>query len=288
MLDHPIIDVSLGLIFFYVVLSLVASAVQEWIASLLALRSTNLQSGVKNLIGDAYAKKVYEHPLINNLAKKNKLPSYIAPETLSAVLLEVIAKEQNTKSYVAHTVAESRALLDKIAAEHPLKDILGPLIDGGEHAANTLKDRLADWFDEGMTRVSGWYKRRAKWIILTIAFGVALATNASSIHMAEELWRNDALRAQIAAQAEIAASEVDIPALKGKLKNVEGNLQGLETFPIGWSGLPEGWLDWVKTVIGWLITAAAVSLGAPFWFDLLGKIANLRGSGGKAQAKRAS
>ena len=31
MLDHPIIDVTLGLVFFYVVLSLVASAVQEWI-----------------------------------------------------------------------------------------------------------------------------------------------------------------------------------------------------------------------------------------------------------------
>ena len=29
MLDHPIIDVALGLIFFYVILSLIASAVQK-------------------------------------------------------------------------------------------------------------------------------------------------------------------------------------------------------------------------------------------------------------------
>ena len=70
MFDHPIIDVGLGLIFFYVVISLVASAVQEWIASLFALRSKNLHAGVRNLIGDAYAKKVYEHPLINNLSKE--------------------------------------------------------------------------------------------------------------------------------------------------------------------------------------------------------------------------
>ena len=55
MLDHPIIDVSLGLIFIYVSLSLVASAVQEWIASLLGLRSKNLWAGVKNLVGDEYA-----------------------------------------------------------------------------------------------------------------------------------------------------------------------------------------------------------------------------------------
>ena len=28
------------------------------------------------------------------------------------------------------------------------------------------------------------------------------------------------------------------------------------------------------------MTIAAVSLGAPFWFDLLGKVAHLRGAGG--------
>jgi hypothetical protein len=32
-------------------------------------------------------------------------------------------------------------------------------------------------------------------------------------------------------------------------------------------------------VAGWLITVAAVSLGAPFWFDLLSRLARLRGSG---------
>ncbi len=70
MFEHPILDVGLGLIFFYVILSLVASAVQEWIASLLALRSKNLQSGIRNMIGKEYADKVYAHPLIKNLAKR--------------------------------------------------------------------------------------------------------------------------------------------------------------------------------------------------------------------------
>ena len=101
MLDHPAIDIALGIILFYVILSLVASAVQEWIASLLGLRSKNLNAGIKRLIGDQYARKVYDHPLIKNLAKENKLPSYIAPETLSTVLLELIAKDNASKSYVA-------------------------------------------------------------------------------------------------------------------------------------------------------------------------------------------
>ena len=64
------------------------------------------------------------------------------------------------------------------------------------------------------------------------------------------------------------------------------HLKSLESFPIGWGEIKGGWLDWLKRVFGWLITTAAVSLGAPFWFDLLGKVANLRGAGGQAQREK--
>jgi hypothetical protein len=36
-----------------------------------------------------------------------------------------------------------------------------------------------------------------------------------------------------------------------------------------------GW----ETLLGWLITALAITLGAPFWFDLLSKLIDLRGAG---------
>ena len=36
---------------------------------------------------------------------------------------------------------------------------------------------------------------------------------------------------------------------------------------------------WYGKAIGLLITAIAVSLGAPFWFDVLGKIGSLRAAG---------
>lgn len=65
----------------------------------------------------------------------------------------------------------------------------------------------------------------------------------------------------------------------------------LESFPLGWEGenslgrdggLP-GWgvRDWVTHMLGWLFTAAAVSLVAPFWFDLLSRVAKLRGTWGR-------
>ena len=273
MLDHPIIDVALGLIFFYVILSLIASAVQEWIASLWKLRSKNLRAGIGNLLGEEYAQKVYDHPLIKNLAKPNKLPSYIAPETISTVLLRVIAQENGEESFVTRTAADARQATGKIKEGNPLKEVLNALIDNSEEHANSLNSSLAGWFDEGMDRVAGWYKRQVKVLIFIIAGVVTIGTNASTIHMGEELWRNDALRASIAAQAQVVAAEQNTAALEKE------TLQALESFPIGWDRRPEDMSGWPKLILGWFMTIAAVSLGAPFWFDLLGKVANLRGSG---------
>ena len=64
MLDSPMIDVAIGLVFFYVTLSLLCSSIQEIIASVLGLRSRNLRRGIRNLVGNEYAQALYDHPLI--------------------------------------------------------------------------------------------------------------------------------------------------------------------------------------------------------------------------------
>jgi hypothetical protein len=298
MFEHPVIDVALGLIFFYVTLSLVASAAQEWVASFFGLRSTNLEEGIKRLVGDKYAKAVYAHPLIKNLSRKDTLPSYIAPETLSTVVLEVLAKNEDGKSFVSLKADEVRDLIAKLPQgaggdvadkkdDDDLAAVLTALVTDGEKAAVELQENLASWFDEGMTRISGWYKRKVKAIIFGISAVVVILTNASTIHVAEALWTNEALRTEIAAQATVAAGKEGVTELEGN------NLDSLKSFPIGWkepsfsaniAAFFTG-TEWFKSMIGWLITIAAMSLGAPFWFDLLGKVANLKGTGGKASEK---
>ena len=43
-----------------------------------------------------------------------------------------------------------------------------------------------------------------------------------------------------------------------------------------------GW-DWLLSIFGWIITAFAITLGAPFWFDMLKKVIRIRGSGVKPE-----
>ena len=43
-------------------------------------------------------------------------------------------------------------------------------------------------------------------------------------------------------------------------------------------------VDYLLLALGWLLTALALSLGAAFWFDVLSKALQVRGSGPKVSA----
>jgi hypothetical protein len=51
--------------------------------------------------------------------------------------------------------------------------------------------------------------------------------------------------------------------------------------PLLWCGSNAGWsaLGFLGMLFGWMITAAAVSLGAPFWFDILKRFVSIRSAG---------
>lgn len=147
-----------------------------------------------------------------------------------------------------------------------------------------LRTEIAAWFDDGMNRVSGWYRRQTQWIIFAIGAGVTLFANASTVHdVAGDLWHADMLRYSVAQEA------VSMASTTPSSDSLEVSDALLASFPVGWGdedpfGVREGvpdwsWGTWLAHLMGWILTAAAVSLGAPFWFDLLGRVAKLRGTG---------
>ncbi len=268
-MDSPIVDVALGLVFFYVTLSLVCSSIQEIIASLFGLRSRNLKKGIENLIGSEYAKAMYDHPLIKGLRKPKRLPSYIKPDIFSTALIDMISRDKTVENAIDTAAEDVRALIAKIDANNPTRELLISLVDKANPTVEDLRERLADWFDAGMDRVAGWYKRQVKYCLIVVAALVTVAVNADSIRMVEQLWQDDALRAAVASAAEQAATNGDLAAVDERT--------ALRAFPIGYPSSFPGIT--LQTFLGWLLTIAAISLGAPFWFDLLSKISHLRASG---------
>jgi hypothetical protein len=71
------------------------------------------------------------------------------------------------------------------------------------------------------------------------------------------------------------------PAFGSAVDAINANIAALPV-PIGWHADDNPKVNpiWYK-VIGLFITAVAAALGAPFWFDALSKLANLRSAGPK-------
>ena len=118
-----------------------------------------------------------------------------------------------------------------------------------------------------MARVSGAYKRSAMMISLMLSLLLAVVFNIDSIHLFRALWQHPSLAAQLSAAPEAL--------------NV-GAIEALWRLPIGWQHFPPR-LDsqFALSVGGWFLTASTALFGAPFWFDLMKKTVQVRGTGAK-------
>lgn len=290
MFGFDILDVAIGMVFIFLSLSLLCSGLQEVLAKILNLRSENLKEGIDNLLSDPNVQdlsaKLYAHPLIKKLGRRDAAPSYIPAREFSLALVDVLktgaAPEDGDSPFKA--VAGSISNLP----DGELKTALSALVDDAEGSIGDVRKNLEDWFDDSMDRVSGWYKRSAQKVLMILALILTVGLNVDSIEVAKKLWQDPALRDVIVAEAKKADGEIEVT-----LENTRKRLADTG-ISIGWRDqFGDPWKDagfWGKvglallTVLGWIITAFAVSLGAPFWFDGLGKLMSLRGSGKRPQS----
>lgn len=269
MFGSAILEVAIGLIFVYLVLGTIASHINELIAGYFGWRAQDLAQGIRTLLADpALADKVLKHPLINGLRPDPKRdPSYIPAQIFALALFDTLVPERKG----APDLAALRTGAAGLSAKGPAGPALVGIIDA---AGDVQKARtgVEDWFNAAMDRVSGVYKRRIQWVTLAVAFGITLIIGADSIAIATTLSQEQGVRAALTGAAQTAAPS-----------GLEDAVNTLSQFglPLGWLVLPQTIFGWFLKSLGLLITAAAVSLGAPFWFDLLNRITNTRSSGPK-------
>lgn len=139
------------------------------------------------------------------------------------------------------------------------------------------------YFNDTMARASGWYKRKVQWVLLILAVALAAGLNVNTVQIAARLWKEPALRSAVASQATVAVTNPQGQKAPVTAQEAANKIDAVKqlNLPVGWGKVnrPSGFNGWVGAIAGWLITIAAISLGAPFWFDLLSKLARLRGSG---------
>lgn len=296
MLGSSILEVAIGLAFVYLLLSLVCSAVQEGLESWLKCRASDLEKGISGLLGNAdLVADFYQHPLIFGLFQGDyrpgrnwgttNLPTYVPASSFSTVLLDLVARGRATGegmqagSAAPITVDGVRAALEmNTTIPAGVRRVLGLALDSSQGDLARAQANLEAWFDSSMDRVSGWYKRRTQWILLALGFIFTVGMNINTVTIASVLYGNEGLRASVVAQAEAAGKGTSMNSTEASRQL--GQL-ATQSFSIGWEHF-QICMDWQGVALflgmlpGWLLTAFAISFGAPFWFDMLNKLITIR------------
>ena len=103
MFGSSILDVAIGMVLVYLILSLVVTSLNEMVASFLKLRAENLADGIRELLGDGKgqpgvkvdASAFFKHPIIDSLSKgPDGKPSYIPSRTFALAVLDLVTPAQ--------------------------------------------------------------------------------------------------------------------------------------------------------------------------------------------------
>lgn len=164
-----------------------------------------------------------------------------------------------------------------------------------QSAIDIFQQELEETFNQSMERAAGVYKRNAKGVSLLIGLLMAVIANADVFHIVNRLSKDSAVRIAIVnnagqlVQNNHVNSSVDLASVKKPTQDVLAEI----TLPIGWTATNlKQQIDWYPSkpgnfslwrlltmICGWFVSGVAISMGALFWFEVLGKVVNVRNTG---------
>lgn len=269
-------------------------------------------------LGDtSLVKKLYDHHLIRSHAEGGEKPSYIPADTFATALLDILVSgdEAKTIESVRGSVKELpeelplRSALLSILSE--VGDDLDAFREGLKKWYNNSMDRVSAFYKK--------HTQIAVLVIAALTAGLTNADTLqmgerlsrddvlrqAAVQQAISVAKSDSLFLSAAGSSRAGAmvsSETNTSA--SPRPSTPPDSASLEEL-VGWTqeyvssytalGLPIGWGNadlpaedsslwtsgryWASKLIGLLLTTLAISLGAPFWFDVLKKVSMIRSSG---------
>ena len=343
MFGSVVLDVAIGMGFVYLLLSLIASVVQEMLAAFMQLRAANLEKGIRSLFsGDSLSAErelvdsIYDHGLVRGLysdprtdskkvdsrfrrmmdsvrllarrligispdkpltiaANPLLLPSYIPSRTFALALIDILNTKKEQGEQAMSSITKALAEANNKAAQALLTlaiDAKGDIV--------AFQRNVEQWYNDAMDRVSGWYKRYTQRVLIVLGLLLAIVFNVNSVRVARTFWLDRDARQTMVDAAGKYANEHPTPSDAGKddARKLRDRLQSdVDVFnqvttsallPLGWKhpwhfyedyfrvAPKDAFFSAVTLLAGWVMTALAISFGAPFWFDTLNKFMVVR------------
>ncbi len=236
-----LLDVAIGIVFIFLLLSLICSAFSEMLEAWLKNRATDLERGIRELLADpngtGLVHEFYNHPLIRSLfegsynpakvrkwMRRTNLPSYIPARNFALALMDtVLNATSNIRSGATgattdigapgaalapadgavplNTLKPLRAAIFTIGNTQ-IEQAMMTLVDAADDDAGKARENIEAWFNSSMDRVAGWYKRRTQVRLFFLGLVIAIVLNADSIAIIRSLALDPTLRNIVVAAAQ--------------------------------------------------------------------------------------
>ena len=190
---------------------------------------------------------------------------------------------------------ESRVKLKDIAAaakifapeqQKAVLDSLGSFGATVERATTQAYDRFQRWFGSGQDRAEQWFQIHVRMVTIVAAVAVSIFLQLDTVEIYDKLRHEPKLvealvkaapgtleqGAAVQGQLDADTREKAFADLKEKIDST-----GFELLPHGWfARWPAEKLWWFNHLFGLALSVGLLTLGAPFWFNLLKNLMNLR------------
>ena len=249
MLGSSIIDIAIGMVFVYLLLSLICSATNEILERFSRQRARGLEKGIMEMLHsenedesagvketEELVRSVYEHPLVYSLFAKpyspgaKTLPSYIPSRNFALALMDLIgngmaagATAPSGTSPDPSPMVRLRAAIDaNEKLPEQVKKALRTFVDASNSPAR-VRENIEQWFDSSMDRVSGFYKRRSQMIVLIIGLILTILLNVDTITLIRTLSTDRVMRDSLVAAATEYAKNNTVPPAKASASPTRGS-----------------------------------------------------------------
>lgn len=342
MSSFPILDLVVGVIFVFFLLSVICSSIVEMVLTFKKVRSdvlgrwliTIFDTKVKNANGVdvPLGQEIMDHCALTALSPKGEAPAYIDSKNfVSAVLDKITTYSSVTNPKSIDDIIQSIQSTTAISGElkrtfliyaNEAKDTLNIVTVKTTGALELFRGKIENWYDSNMDRLTGTLKiDYTRKFTMTVAIIVTLLINADTIEITKYLYNNPEARAKVVAKA---FETIKDESIKNNIEHIKQNKSVKDdstklaydqlndslkvkmvvfnqatsalkdSIPLGWTSseflAQKSVFNWigfiVKKLIGMAITVVAIMMGAPFWFDVLNKISNLRGTGNKPKESK--
>ncbi len=269
--------------------------------------------------GSYFARRLenFKRNIFPSEAAKEKIKEDFQPNltTIINIYKEIKNIDKNSETYkkIKESYEEIVGEIDKMHLILPdsLIESLSVLARRTQIKAKNTEEQILQfqkeietWFDRSMERSMGVYKRNTRKMLLAIGLILSGAVNADTINIASRLSEDTALRNIITQNApEIFKQCAAKPTREDCVNDKAREALKDASLPVGWTesnlkqqlGLTKQQNNWnwnkidliqkvkrlFQMLLGWCLSTLAISMGASFWFDLLGKVINVRNTGAK-------